>query len=228
MITTAEEYFAELAVLQNVNQPIYALLPTSENTYKIDINSRTVEVPKFLALEKDHNSETIYFEIDRYADYMDLSQTCCVIQFNTSDHKTRYYNVPFYDIYKFADQKKMVFPWCLDAHVTDNPGKIEFSIRFFKLGEVIDENNQAQPVLDYNLSTLPAIGTVLKGIDNYRFEDDEYFLKPSESDRIWEYIQNIERRDQLYWTILDDSYESQVDYSDIQDELSQIIQNTNK
>ena len=36
MITTAQEYFANLAVIQSANPPAFALLPTAENIYHID------------------------------------------------------------------------------------------------------------------------------------------------------------------------------------------------
>lgn len=228
MITTAQEYFANLNLIQNVNAPAHALLPAAERTYNIDINTRTIETPKFLGIEKDHKSETIYFKVDRYVDYMDLAQTCCVIQFNNAHNETRYYPVPFYDIYKFAGEKKIIFPWCLDAHVTDFPGPIQFSIRFFKVGEVLNENNEAVPVLTYNLNTLPAKSTVLEGIKEYKFEEDEYFLKPGEADRIWSHIEAMEQSNQVYWTILDDSFTPIVDSSEIQEELSQIIESSNK
>lgn len=45
MVTTAQEYFANLDLLQNVNQPAYALLPTDENIYEIDVNTRTIAAP---------------------------------------------------------------------------------------------------------------------------------------------------------------------------------------
>jgi hypothetical protein len=104
MVTTAQEYFANLDLLQNVNQPAYALLPSAENIYHIDVNSRIIDTPKFLSVERDYKSETIYFAIDRFVDYMDLAQTCCIIQFNNAnkDQGTRFYRVPFYDIYKLA------------------------------------------------------------------------------------------------------------------------------
>jgi hypothetical protein len=42
MITTAEEYFANLNLIYNINPPAYALLPSAENIYDIDINTRTI------------------------------------------------------------------------------------------------------------------------------------------------------------------------------------------
>lgn len=228
MITTAKEYFAHLNLIQNNNPPAQALLPAAERIYKIDVNTRTVEAPKFLGVEKDYKSETIYFEIDRFVDYMDLSHTCCVIQYNNAHNQTRYYPVPFYDVYKKAGQKKMIFPWCLDAHVTDFPGPIQFSIRFFKVGEIINENNEAEPILTYNLNTLPAKSTVLAGIKENKVETDDYFLKPGEADRIWSHIEAMEQANQLYWTVLDDTAVSVIDSSEIQEELEQIVDSSNK
>jgi hypothetical protein len=73
MVTTAQEYFANLDLLQNVNQPAYALLPSEGNIYEIDVSTRTIAAPKFLSIEKDYKSETLYFSIDRHVGYMDLS-----------------------------------------------------------------------------------------------------------------------------------------------------------
>jgi hypothetical protein len=128
MITTAEQYNANLHLIYNVNPPIYATLPTADNIYNIDINTREIDAPRFLAVEKDNISETIYFIVDRYADYMDLATTCCVITYTNAAKNTRTYAVPFYDIYTFGDNKKMIIPWCLDAGVTEAPGVVEFAL----------------------------------------------------------------------------------------------------
>ena len=80
MITNPNEYLAALAYIQDNNFPVQAVLvPASERTYEINLNTREVEAPKFISVEKDHKSETIYFKVDRFFDYMDLSQTACVI-----------------------------------------------------------------------------------------------------------------------------------------------------
>lgn len=233
MITTSKEYFANLHILQNVDAPTYALLPSSEKTYNIDLNSRTVEAPKFLGLEKDQSSQTIYFKVDRYADYMDLAQTCCVIQCNNAHNETKYYPVPFYDIYKFAGEKKIVFPWCLDINITEFAGPIQFSIRFFKVGSVLNQLNESVPVLTYNLNTLPAKSTILAGIKEYEPVDpekDTYFLKPGEADRIWAEIDQIKSAqiEPMHWTILDDSFIPTVNTDSVQKQLQEVLDNANK
>ena len=229
MVTTAQEYFANLDLLQNVNQPAYALLPTDENIYEIDVNTRTIAAPKFLSIEKDYKSETIYFSIDRHVSYMDLSQTCCIIQYNNANTKegTRFYPVPFYDVYKLAHLDKIVFPWCLDAHVTGTPGTVEFSIRFFKIGEAINEREEAVKVLTYNLNTLPATSEVLGGFKEQQMSaTDEYYLKSSQYEELAAAIAQINYLQKLRWTVLDDSFTgSTIDIPEVQAQINNVLNN---
>lgn len=139
MITTPLEYYSKLNLILNENPPLHALLPKAENIYNIDLNTRTIDAPKFLGVNRDHKSETIYFIVDRYADYMDLSQTCCMITYINAaspQREARHYCVPFYDIYTYAREDKMLIPWNLDATVLAFAGTVEFSISFYKISEV--------------------------------------------------------------------------------------------
>jgi hypothetical protein len=128
MITTTQEYFANLDILQNVNLPSYALLSENNQPYEINLSTREVNAPKFLSVSKDARSETIYFIVDRYADYVDLSTTCCVIYYNNANvnRGTRIYAVPYYDVYQ--QKNKIIFPWILDSTVSELAGQVEFSI----------------------------------------------------------------------------------------------------
>lgn len=226
MITTAQEYFANLDLIQNVNQPAYAILPSAENIYNIDINTRTIEAPQFLSLEKDHKSETIYFQIDRFVDYMDLAQTCCIIQYNNANHKSRFYPVPFYDVYTKADKNKILFPWCLDASVAEIAGLVQFSIRFFKIGERLNDRNEMEKFLAYNMNTLPAESKILKGITEYKPDmDSNYLLTPSQFDQLTDRIDNLARFNKVFWTMLDDSFIDPIDTEDIEQDLEEIMDN---
>lgn len=227
-----KEYFANLGTIQSMNPPAYALLPAADRIYNIDINNRTIEAPKFLGVEKDQKSGVVYFSVDRYVDYMDLTKTCCIIQFNNKYKQSRYYIVPFYDVYKLAHERKIVFPWCLDSHVTDYPGAVEFSIRFFKCENILNSQNEAVPTIVYNLSTLPARSTILEGIPHYDPKDnvveDKFPLLSGEAANILSYITTMEKYNKLYWTILDDTFISPVNSDEIQDELLEIMNNQNK
>lgn len=135
MITTARDYNSNLHLINNVNPPIYAKIssvdvsdPNADNIYNLDINTREIEAPKFLGVSDDHKSETIYFIVDRFADYMDLAETSCVVNYTNAEGKSGIYPVPFYDIFTYGKENKMLIPWVIDNFVTYKKGKIEFSI----------------------------------------------------------------------------------------------------
>jgi hypothetical protein len=162
MITTAEQYNAHLHIIYNNNPPIYAALPTADNTYNVDIRTREIDAPLFLAVEKDSVSETIYFIVDRYADYMDLSTTGCIITYTSAKGITRLYAVPFYDIYSRANEKKMIIPWNLDSGIAEEAGDVEFAIQFYKTDIRFNEKTQRdEPIISYSLNTQTAHSKVL-------------------------------------------------------------------
>ena len=133
MVSTAEEYFANLFKIRgSFNPPSLAvILPRSENIYKIDLNSRTIEAPEFLSVLQDHNSETIYFIMDRFFDSMDMSTTTCVIQYVNALGEGRLYVVPYYDIETYHATDQMLIPWCIEGEATKAAGDVTYSIRFF-------------------------------------------------------------------------------------------------
>lgn len=212
MITTAEQYNANLHLIYNVNPPTYATLPTADNIYNIDINTREIDAPLFLAVEKDNVSETIYFIVDRYAEYMDLATTNCIITYTNAAGNTRIYPVPFYDIYSYASQKKMILPWCLDMGVAEASGEVEFAIQFFKVGEVLNpKDNTMEKVIQYSLNTLPAKSKILVGIkvrqmdEGYPLNATQYQALLDEINIIKGYFTEIDNNKALltHWTILD-------------------------
>jgi hypothetical protein len=72
----------------------------SNNTYNIDLVSRTIDAPQYLSVKKDHRSTVVYFKVDRYHDAIDLSNTICVIEYIVPNSETRVpyiYVVPFFD-----------------------------------------------------------------------------------------------------------------------------------
>lgn len=226
-VTTQNEYFANLDILQNVNQPAYALLPAAEKIYDIDASSRSITNQRVTVIERDHKSKTLYFSIDRYVDYMDLAQTQCVVQYNAGG-RTRFYPVPFYDVYTKVSEGKIIFPWNLDYSLTKTPGSIQFSVRFFRIGTQITENNDAELILTYNLNTLPCSLVVEKALVELQLdEDDDSYLQPGDVDIIMEYVdrkmQTLSRK--IYWTIVDDNFtDSSIDISaEVQEDLSDIL-----
>lgn len=166
MITTARDYYNLYHRIQSENAPSLAiLLPTDEKIYSVDLNSRTVEAPEYLGVEGDHRAEVIYFKVNRFYDFFDLTQSVCVIQYINALGESRAYVVPYYDIDTLSghddsegEQDDMIlFPWIIDQEATKIRGTIEFNIKFYKLS---DTGTQYL----YNLSTLPAKSQILAGV----------------------------------------------------------------
>ncbi len=208
-IIAEQTFLSHLYEIQNQNPPSYVLFPDIKQTYDIDLSSRTVEAPPLLSVSKDHQSETIYFKVDRFRDYMDLSNTTCVIQYITPDNNTHLYVVPFYDVLTFKSEDKMIIPWCVDGNVTKFAGDIRFSIRFFiaKQQEIeVEEVNaqgesviskRIQHILVYNLTTLPARSRVLEGMEVSKLESN-FDMSAQEYEYLLSLINSI-KREGVYW-----------------------------
>lgn len=156
MVTNPSDYEEMLWQIQS-NAPTERaiLLPKDEKIFEIDLNKRTIAVPKFLSVEKDHQAETVYFKFDRYYDLMDLTTACCAVEYRNANGNTYMYPVPFYDVKTFADENKVIIPWCIQGPATEKSGTVRFSIRFYKVNK--------DHKLSYSLRTLVAESEVLKG-----------------------------------------------------------------
>lgn len=168
MITTPQEYYAKLHLIQDTNKPSVAVLaPNTEKIYNIDLNTRKIDSPEFLSIEKDHMAETIYFMVDRVYDSIDLAETTCIIQYINAKKEARIYAVPFYDITTING--KIIIPWCIEGEATKASGTVKYSFKFYSTFK--DEENQI--LFDFNLNTLPANSKVLSGLDVAK--DDETY-----------------------------------------------------
>ena len=192
MITNPNEYLAALAHIQDNNFPVQAVLvPSSERTYEINLNTREVEAPKFISVEKDHKSETIYFKVNRFFDYMDLSQTACVIQYINAKKESHYYPVPFYDIITDNEHNKMFIPWNVGGAATIASGELKFSIRFYKI---------EQGKFVYNLTTKTTSTKILNTMTG-AFNPEDYKIAQDMYLEIQEALLKLNERvvAQLYW-----------------------------
>ena len=95
----------------------------------------------------------IYFRTDRYYDYMDLSETICLIQYIPPQKKDKVpytYVVPFYDILSHEDTGKIVFPWVIGGPATEHEGELQFAIRFYK----VDTDRDGKTILHISITLL--------------------------------------------------------------------------
>ena len=189
-ITTLEQLYK----IQRERFPSNVFLPYAHNIYDVDLNTRTIYGPDIISVQQDHNAEIIYFKVDRFIDFMDLSNTVCVIEYIVPGDTKRIpylYIVPFYDTNKFAKENKMIFPWSISGTATAKNGKIEYAIRFFK----IDEQGSK---LIYNLNTSPTISNILSNISTNELKNTEYDIPVEAYESLIQQVQN----NKTYWQIL--------------------------
>ena len=167
MITGSEEYKQFLASIANSYNPptIRMRVPTDEPVYEIDLNSRSVSAPAILGVEADHESEYIYFQINRFYDSMDLSTCIGLVQFRNAKNEEYYYVIPYYDTDSI--EGKMIFAWDIQSPVTKYGGTVQFSFKFFRV-------NLASGELLYELNTLVAKSKVLIGWANKNGANHNY------------------------------------------------------
>ena len=159
MITPSEEYRNELWRLQygcsSVNYNLQ--IPAGEPIYKFDLLTRKLEAPNMLGVTEDHQSERIFFEVDRDCNGIDLAQTVCVIVFKNAKKETFLYLVPEYHIDE--ENNKLIFSWLLQGPLTKYAGNVQFMVKFFKI-------NQTSKQIEFELNSLVAQSKVLEAWEN--------------------------------------------------------------
>ena len=174
MITGEAEYLQYLANIANSYNPpnILIRIPVDEPVYKIDLNTRSVETPKFLGVEAEHQAEVIYFIMDRYYDNVDLSNCIGVVQFKNARNEEYMWVIPAYDVTSVPN--KLIFGWNIQSPITKYGGNVQFSFKFFKMDKTSGE-------LLYELNTLVVKTKVLVGWASYGgFNHHDYLNYPVE------------------------------------------------
>lgn len=173
-ITSLDEYFACLKSLADIN-PIYTVLPLDEPVFSIDTNTRKITVPtdfskNGISVQGDEVSEILYFSVDRYTDAMDLfrEDINIAIQWESAPdakgHTVQGISKEWIrDISSLKQEGKMLFGWAINSELTNNPGAIKFSVRFYHFDE--------EQKLDFSLNTLTASAVINPSID-YKFDEN--------------------------------------------------------
>lgn len=168
-LTNDKKSLEQLYQIQNQSPPSIQNLPNLGTIYDIDLNERKVNAPAVLSVSRDHKSGVVYFQVDRFYDYMDLTETICLIQYfppgqNKEEKIAHTYIVPFFDTISHSDKGKIIFPWVVGGAATQAEGEIQFAIRFYKI-----HFEEGKATLVYNLNTTPAVSKILYGLE----ADDE-------------------------------------------------------
>ena len=211
-ITTSAEYLQHLYTIQDKNFPQLQAtdIPSTEEKLIIDLNTRTITAPEFLSVTKDHNSETLYFMVDRYFDSVDLATMSCIVQYkNANPDKAGsngyIYAVPQYFLIAPDGHQKLIFPWVIEGPATAYSGTVTFAVKFYRLmGEWNEDPALNTLECEYNLNTLTAKSRVLEGMDVLENNPDySYNTNPSLYENILERLLNLEHiqanQNMIYW-----------------------------
>ena len=185
--------------ISSQNPPTLAELPNAtKKMYEVNLETRQIESPDFLSVTQDHRAEIVYFVLDRYFDYMDLSNTTCIISYIASDNSTYMYIVPYYDIYTYRAYNKMIIPWEIDGSATQYKGILQYSICFYKIS---GEGPGAKLV--YKLNTLPAQSKILEGLNVDPLNKDVIDFETQAYEQIMQHISELKRSQGTSWEIIE-------------------------
>jgi hypothetical protein len=189
--------------ISSQNPPCIVELPGASdtkrnNTYNVNLETRKIQSPEFLSVSTDHKAEVVYFVVDRFFDYMDLTTTTCVIQYIAPGNVPYVYIVPYYDIYTLRNHNKIIIPWEIDGSATQCKGTIQYSIRFFK----IDGSGESAKLV-YNLNTLPAESKILDGLNIDPLNKDAIDFETQAYEQLMQHISDLYKNQGTYWEIVD-------------------------
>lgn len=132
-IDNIESFFGNLLEITALDKK-YLRLPVDEPLFEIDANSRKIDVPSEfksngLSVQGDHLAETVFFSIDRYFDYMDLSTCDISINWKMGSETGRTHNfIMNTDIIPGS----IVFGWPVNKTITAKSGALSFAVEFCK------------------------------------------------------------------------------------------------
>jgi hypothetical protein len=160
-ITTLEEYFNWLPDLKSIvaeengeeviKPTKFTVLPLDEDHFHINANTRAINIPpdfkkNGIAVQSDDLAEVVYFEIDRYFDAVDLNTQNIFIEWEDAEGVPGFSREYVRDIE--SEPNYLIFGWALAKDITQHPGKVRFSIRFYTFDDRSEENK-----LIYSFST---------------------------------------------------------------------------
>lgn len=193
----ANEMYKLLETVQYKYTTTVRQLPLDEPRIQVDLNTRQIKISEseysdFLSMEKDHRAETVYFELDRYFEDVDLFNCTCIVEYINAKNQMRIYPVTIKDITSLASQHRMILAWNIGGEATIAPGTITFSLSFYAI------NTETHSVV-YSLQTAPAQGTILYGMDytqEQKEENDDYYKL---SENHFETLVAMINQKNVYW-----------------------------
>ena len=211
--TYTDEFQSFLARVQAQYGTTLAEIPMDEPRIDIDLDSREIKINEseyndFLCVATDHRSQTIYFEVDRYFEDVDLFNCTCIIEYINAGNHPRLYPVTLKTLYNKLEEDgtfspKMILAWNIGSEATIYPGIIKFAFNFYKT--IYDVDEYLRPInckIIYSLNTKPAVGTIVAPLE-YTDEllaeqEDIYTLEPD----IYQNLVAMINQKNVYWNDL--------------------------
>lgn len=203
MITSNKEYNELLYVIDDPNnlteEDIYYRIPSHETVYEVNLNTREIQIPEFLSVLEDHNSEVLWFKVDRFHDDVDLYGCTCWIQY-TNAAKEDFVSVSIPKVIKEYNHDVLYFPWPISGAATKKAGNVTFSFQFFKL----DPDNKNK--VFYSIHTKPATGKVLHGmhVELDKFLENENMNDANFNPQYSEFLKNYQQLTEAYTKLAGD------------------------
>lgn len=172
----ADGYWEQLKHIQN-NQAreISKITTPPSGFFKIDLDERSITPPAeyrdFLAVAHEHMAETIYFEVARFFDDVDLTTTNIIIEYVNGDGDARIFPAVLQDW--TTNPGHIRFAWVLGNEATKTVGTLKFAVRFYSV-------DQQEKIFTYSLQTRPYEGPVIASLQDAdgepidAFEDYDY------------------------------------------------------
>lgn len=178
VITSLGRYLDRLNDLLKLD-PKFVRLPIDEEVFKIDANSRKINVPKEFAsngvgIVGDELAEIVWFKIDRYFDIVDLGADPMKIFIQWESPAGDKGISAAYAISKETvevggiPQDYIYFGWALTSDLTKKAGTIKFNVRIVKVEDGTDSTGTTKKYIAYSFNTQPASVSIKQGI-NYDF-----------------------------------------------------------
>jgi hypothetical protein len=186
-------YFAHMEHLVKL-EPKFAMIPTDENPFEINANTRTIAVPasfsKCAGVVGDNMCEIITFTIDRYFDYVDLANARICVQWKLpakpgEEAEEGISHIGLKDLNTVSG--KIRFGWPLTDALTKAAGNVTFSVRFFMENTVTDADGKTKSQLVYLFNTLPATLPIKEGLN---VSGDDVVVEQGVADLFKEFVVN--------------------------------------
>ena len=132
-MSKAEELLNTLAITETTN----ARLSTIDEPHLVIGPDRVITVPtelKRLAVQFDHDVETVTFDCPRYWDEHDMSQMHIYINYLRPDKETGFFKAQNIVVDE-TDSNAMHFDWTISRNVTEVPGQLVFLVCIKKVDE---------------------------------------------------------------------------------------------